>query len=139
MPQAIGKTYGFGRVSPETRPSPYTPVHLSSVAPDIVPAGDVVPNPVRARRRRRLALVLTIAVVVAASALAAAGFVRSTSRTTAERAPGATPDRAGQRGGAPRALRVRRGAPGRRTLVASRTPAAALPANCAECDSRRRS
>jgi hypothetical protein len=60
------------------------------VAPDIVPAGKVVPNPVRARRRR-LALVLTIAVVVAASALAAAGFVRSASRTTAERAPGVTP------------------------------------------------
>lgn len=91
MPQAIGKTYGFGRVSPETRPSPYTPVHLSSVAPDIVPAGNVVSNPVRARRRRRLALVLTIAVVVVASALAAAGFVRSTSRTTADSAPGATP------------------------------------------------
>ena len=91
MPQAIGKTYGFGRVSPETRPSPYTPVHLSSVAPDIVPAGGVAPNPVRARRRSRLALVLTIVVVVAASALAAAGFVRSASRTTAQSAPGATP------------------------------------------------
>jgi Tfp pilus assembly protein PilN len=64
-------------------------VHLSSVAPDTAPAGDVAPNPVRARRRRRLALVLTIAVVVAASALAAAGFVRSASRTTADRAPGA--------------------------------------------------
>ena len=23
MPQAIGKTYGFGRLSPETRPSPW--------------------------------------------------------------------------------------------------------------------
>jgi Tfp pilus assembly protein PilN len=63
-------------------------VHLSSVAPDIVPAGDVAPNPGRVRRRRRLALVLTIAVVVAASAFAAAGFFRSASRITAERAPG---------------------------------------------------
>lgn len=90
MPQVIGKTYGFGRVSPETRPSPYTPVHLSSVAPDIAPAGDVAPNPIRVRRRRRFALVLTIAIVVAASALAAAGFLRSASRTTAERTPGAS-------------------------------------------------
>jgi len=67
-------------------------VQLSSVAPDIGPAGDVAPNPVHARRRRRrrLALVLTIAVVVAASAFAAAGFLRSASRTTAESAPGAT-------------------------------------------------
>jgi len=87
MPQAIGKTYGFGRVSPESRPSPYTPVHLSSVAPDIAPAGDVASNPVRARRRRRLALALTIAVVVAVSAFAAAGLLRSASRITAERAP----------------------------------------------------
>lgn len=90
MPQAIGKTYGFGRVSPETRPSPYTPVHLSSVAPDIAPARAVSPNPVRARRRRRLVLVLTVAVVVAASAFAAAGFLRSASRITAESAPGAS-------------------------------------------------
>lgn len=89
MPQAIGKTYGFGRVSPETRPSPYTPMFLASVAPDIAPAGDVAPNPVRPRRRRRLALALTIAVVVAASAVVAVGFVRSASRTTAERAPDA--------------------------------------------------
>jgi hypothetical protein len=89
MPQAIGKTYGFGRVSPETRPSPYTPMFLASVAPDIAPAGDVAPNPVRTRRRRRLVLALTIAVVVAASAVVAIGFVRSASRTTAERAPGA--------------------------------------------------
>jgi hypothetical protein len=87
MPQAIGKTYGFGRVSPETRPSPYTPTFLASVAPDIAPAGNVAPKPVRPRRRRRLALVLTIAVVVAASAIVAVGFVRSASRTTAERAP----------------------------------------------------
>jgi hypothetical protein len=89
MPQAIGKTYGFGRVSPETRPSPYTPMFLASVAPDIAPAGDVAPNPVRTRRRRRLVLALTIAVVVAASAVVAVGFVRSASRTTAERAPDA--------------------------------------------------
>ena len=88
MPQAIGKTYGFGRVSPETRPSPYTPVHLSSVAPDIAPARVVSPNPVRARRRRRLVLVLTVAVVVADSAFAAAGLLRSASRITAESAPG---------------------------------------------------
>lgn len=87
MPQAMGKTYGFGRVSPETRPSPYTPMFLASVAPDIASSGDVAPHPVRPRRRRRLALVLTIAVVVAASAIAAVGFVRSASRTTAERAP----------------------------------------------------
>jgi Tfp pilus assembly protein PilN len=91
MPQAIGKTYGFGRVSPETRPSPYTPVHLSSVvAPEMAPARVVPPNRVRARRRRRLGLVLTLAVVVAASAFAAAGFFRSASRITAERAPGAS-------------------------------------------------
>ena len=90
MPQAIGKTYGFGRVSPETHPSPYTPVHLSSVAPDIAPARVVSPKPVRARRRRhrRLALVLTVAVVVAVSAFATAGLLRSASRITAERAPG---------------------------------------------------
>ena len=88
MPQAIGKTYGFGRVSPEARPSPYTPVHLSSVAPEIASARVVSPNPVRARRRRRLALLLTVAVVVAASAFAAAGLLRSASRITAERAPG---------------------------------------------------
>ena len=88
MPQAIGKTYGFGRVSPETRPSPYTPVHLSSVAPEIAAAPVVSTNPVRARRRRRLALLLTVAVVVAASAFAAAGLLRSASRISAERAPG---------------------------------------------------
>ena len=88
MPQAIGKTYGFGRVSPETRPSPYSPVHLSSVAPDIAPARVVSPKPVRARRRRRVALVLTVAVVVAASAFATAGLLRSASRIAAERAPG---------------------------------------------------
>ena len=87
MPQAIGKTYGFGRVSPETRPSPYTPVHLSSVAPEIASTPVVSPNPVRARRRR-LALVLTVAVVVAASAFATAGLLRSASRITAERVPG---------------------------------------------------
>ena len=87
MPQAIGKTYGFGRVSPETRPSPYTPVHLSSVAPEVACAPVVSPNPVRARRRR-LALVLTVAVVVAASAFATAGLLRSASRIAAERAPG---------------------------------------------------
>ena len=87
MPQAIGKTYGFGRVSPETRPSPYTPVHLSSVAPEIARTPVVSPNPVRARRRR-LALVLTVVVVVAVSAFATAGLLRSASRITAERAPG---------------------------------------------------
>jgi hypothetical protein len=86
MPQAIGKTYGFGRVSPETRPSPYTPVHLSSVVPEIAPARGASPKPVRARRR--LALVLTVAVVVAVSAFAMAGLLRSASRLTAERAPG---------------------------------------------------
>ena len=88
MPQAIGKTYGFGRVSPETRPSPYTPVHLSSVAPDIAFAREVAPNAVRARRRRRLALVLTVAVAV--SAFATAGLLRSASRITAERVPRAS-------------------------------------------------
>ena len=87
MPQAIGKTYGFGRVSPETRPSPYTPMFLSSVMPATAPAGEVASNPVRPRRRRRVALALTIAVVVAVSAIVAVGFVRSASRTTAERAP----------------------------------------------------
>ena len=90
MPQAIGKTYGFGRVSPETRPSPYTPVHLSSVAPDIAPAREGSPSAVRARRRRRLAVLLTVAVVVAASAFAAAGLLRAPSRTTAESVPGAS-------------------------------------------------
>ena len=87
MPQAIGKTYGFGRVSPETRPSPYSPVHLSSVAPDIAPARVISPRPARARRRR-LALVLTVVVVVAVSAFATAGLLRSASRIAAERAPG---------------------------------------------------
>jgi len=88
MPQAIGKTYGFGRVSPETRPSPYSPVHLSSVAPDIAPARVVSPKPVRARRRRHRRLALVLTVVVAASAFATAGLLRSASRITAERAPG---------------------------------------------------
>ena len=88
MPQAIGKTYGFGRVSPETRPSPYSPVHLSSVAPDIAPARVVSPKPVRARRRRHRRLALVLMVVVAASAFATAGLLRSASRITAERAPG---------------------------------------------------
>jgi negative regulator of sigma E activity len=89
MPQSIGKTYGFGRVSPETRPSPYTPMFLASVAPDIAPAADVAPKPVRPRRRRRFALALTIAVAVAASVIVAVGLVRSASRTTAARAPDA--------------------------------------------------
>ena len=88
MPQAIGKTYGFGRVSPETRPSPDSPVHLSSVAPDIAPARVVSPKPVRARRRRHRRLALVLMVVVAASAFATAGLLRSASRISAERAPG---------------------------------------------------
>jgi hypothetical protein len=86
MPQAIGKTYGYGRVSPKSRPSPYTPVHLPSVAPGVTPAGDASSQPARARRRR-LAGMLAIAVVVAASALAAAGMLRASSRVTAEVAP----------------------------------------------------
>ena len=86
MPQATGKTYGYGRVSPKSRPSPYTPVHLPSVAPGITPTADATPPPARARRRR-LAGMLTIAVVVAASALAAAGMLRASSRATAQVAP----------------------------------------------------
>jgi len=84
MPQATGKTYGFGRVSTETRPSPYTPVHLSSVAPRIVATAEGSADLGRARRRRRLAGLLTVAAVAVASALAAAGFLRALSRTSAD-------------------------------------------------------
>jgi len=86
MPQATGKTYGFGRVSPKSRPSPYTPVHLPTVAPGIAPANDAAAPAARARRRR-IAGVLTVVVVAAASALAAAGFLRAATRASADAAP----------------------------------------------------
>jgi hypothetical protein len=87
MPQATGKTYGFGRVSPKSRPSPYTPVHLPTLAPGIAPANDAAAPAARARRRRRIAGVLTVVVVAAASALAAAGFLRAATRASADAAP----------------------------------------------------
>jgi len=91
MPQSTGKTYGFGRVSPETRPSPYTPVHLPSVAPGVSRAAGSAPDALRTRRHRRVAGVLTVVVVATVSALAAAGFLRAASRTTADhRDDGAT-------------------------------------------------
>jgi hypothetical protein len=86
MPQATGKTYGFGRVSPKSRPSPYTPVHLPTLASGIAPANDAVAPAARARRRR-IAGVLTVVVVAAASALAAAGFLRAATRASADAAP----------------------------------------------------
>jgi hypothetical protein len=86
MPQATGKTYGFGRVSPKSRPSPYTPVHLPTLAPGIAPANDAAAPAARARRRR-IAGVLAVVVVAAASALAAAGFLRAATRASADAAP----------------------------------------------------
>jgi len=79
MPQGTGKTYGFGRVSTEARPSPYTPVHLPSVSPAIDARERPAP-PSRAARRRRWAGVVTLVIVAAASAFAAAGFLRAASR-----------------------------------------------------------
>jgi hypothetical protein len=90
MPHATGKTYGFGRVSPESRPSPYTPVHLPTIAPTIAPGiapATAAAAPAARARRRRIAGVLTVVVVAAASALAAAGFLRAATRATADATP----------------------------------------------------
>ena len=83
MPQGNGKTYGFGRVSTEARPSPYTPVHLPSVSPSIGAPERTLPQK-RSTRRRRWAGVVTLVVVAAASAFAAAGFLRAAPRPVQE-------------------------------------------------------
>ena len=90
MPQETGPTYGFGRVSPKTRPSPYTPVHLATGSPALGMAAEATRPAARARRRRWPGVV-AVALVVAASALTAAGFLRASARATAEAARASTP------------------------------------------------
>ena len=90
MPQETGTTYGFGRVSPRTRPSPYTPVHLATGSPAHGMAAEATRPAARVRRRRWLGVV-ALALVVAASALTAAGFLRASARATAEAARAPAP------------------------------------------------
>jgi hypothetical protein len=71
MRQTTGKTYGFGRVSEHTRPSPYSPFHLPSVSPAMPPPSASSPGG-RVRRRRRVAGALAVAAVAATSVLVAA-------------------------------------------------------------------
>ena len=72
MGREAGHTQGFGRVSPVTRPSPYSPVQFRGRMPA---SEDLAPAPAGAalpRRRRGVGRALVIAALIAA---VAAGLV----------------------------------------------------------------
>jgi hypothetical protein len=70
MARETGRSQGFGRVSPETRPSPYSPLHFRGSLPGT--AGTPTPHqvpPVKDRRRaygRRAAVAIAVLAAVVA-------------------------------------------------------------------------
>jgi hypothetical protein len=82
------RTYGFGRVSPAVKPSPYSPLHRPSEIP-----GSPAALPDAARRSRRpgprrrvVAVLLALAVVVALTGIVTL-FGRTASPTSTMRSP----------------------------------------------------
>jgi hypothetical protein len=75
MAQDAGKSHGFGRVGPVTRPSPYSPVQFRGRGPVgsgplATDAGSVVPRSLARRSAMRRAVAgLALAAVAAAGAV----------------------------------------------------------------------
>jgi hypothetical protein len=71
--QAMGesRTYGFGRVSADVKPSPYSPLHRPSQMPGALPAVPATPRARSLRLRRRVLIALAIVVVGALGGIAA--------------------------------------------------------------------
>src|SRR5687768_9857939 len=75
MAREAGSTQGFGRVSPETRPSPYPPLHfLGSLPAAAGHVGATTPRQASPTESRRRALGRRTAVVVAVLAALVTGI-----------------------------------------------------------------
>ncbi len=69
MAREAGGSQGFGRVSPVTRPSPYSPMHFRASA-----TAGPVEAPVSKHRRRAFGRRTAVIVVILAAAVAAIGY-----------------------------------------------------------------
>ena len=114
-----GRTYGFGRVSTVTRPSPYSPVQFRGGSPFGAAAGESLPaqSRVAARRARRRKLRRAATVIVIFAAALGAGSLY----WTMVRVPAPLPPPIATRLDAPVPPPVAKAAP---TLPLSRAPAA---------------
>ena len=70
MAQDVGKSHGFGRVSPVTRPSPYSPVQFRGRGPH---APDAPPEPALRGAKRRRGFLRRAAAGIVLVAVAAGG------------------------------------------------------------------
>lgn len=76
MAREAGSSQGFGRVSPETRPSPYSPLHFRGSVPPAGGAASASPSAsISHPRRRGLGRRTVVVVVVVAAAVAGIGYV----------------------------------------------------------------
>jgi hypothetical protein len=76
MAREAGRSQGFGRVSPETRPSPYSPLHFRGSFPaSSHPAGATRPMSPGPRRRSALGRRAALLAIVLAAIVAGIGYV----------------------------------------------------------------